>query len=209
MWSMFDTDDHPVHECLAREFEVDALSGEDAVRVVTTLGVIRRLTEGLLANAAKRVAETSAHVTDGDCSAAQFYARAVGVGAGEAHRVLRMAKKLEALPETAAAVREGRLSGRQAQLVAGAATIVRSITRREDPRPGGTSRGSARCITGERRRAGGSAHPTPRLANERSDHQTRTPMPRRWPRDNDEAGESGTRRFSIYGEPDRPVERMS
>jgi hypothetical protein len=107
---------------LAGEFEPDALSGEEAVRVVTVLGVIYRLTEGLLAKAARRVAETSAYVPSGDCDAAQFYARAVGVGAGEAHRVLGMAKRLEALPETAAAVREGRLSGRQAELVAGAAT---------------------------------------------------------------------------------------
>ena len=109
-------------ESLAGEFESDALCGEEAVRVVTVLGAIHRLTDGLLAKAARRVADTSAHVRDGDSSAAQFYARAVGVGAGEAHRVLGMAKRLEALPETAAAVREGRLSGRQAQLVAGAAT---------------------------------------------------------------------------------------
>ena len=109
-------------ESLAGEFDRDALSGEQAVRVVTVLGVIHRLTEGLLAKAARRVADTSAYVPSGDCDAAQFYARSVGVGSGEAHRVLGMAKKLEALPATAAAVREGRLSGRQAQLVAGAAS---------------------------------------------------------------------------------------
>jgi 5-methylcytosine-specific restriction endonuclease McrA len=108
-------------ENLAGEFDPDAISGDDAVRAVTVLGVIHRLTEGLLAKAARRVADTSAYVPSGDCDAAQFYARTVGVGAGEAHRVLGMAKRLEALPETAAAVREGRLSGRQAQLVAGAA----------------------------------------------------------------------------------------
>jgi hypothetical protein len=109
-------------ESLAGEFDSEALSGEEAVRVVTVLGAIHRLTDGLLAKAARRVADTSAHARDGDSSAAQFYARAVGVGVGEAHRVLGMAKRLEALPATAAAVREGRLSGRQAQLVAGAAT---------------------------------------------------------------------------------------
>ncbi len=108
-------------ESLAGEFEPDALSGEGAVRVVAVLGVIRRLTEGLLAEAARRVAETSAYVPSGDCDAAQFYARVVGVGTGEAHRVLRTAVKLEQLPATAAQVREGRLSGRQVQLIAGAA----------------------------------------------------------------------------------------
>jgi hypothetical protein len=106
---------------LAREFEPSTLTGEQAVRVVEDLGVIHRLTEGLLAKAAKRVADTSAHVRDGDRDAAQFYARAVGVEASEARRVIDTAKRLEQLPDTEAAVREGRLSARQAQLVTEAA----------------------------------------------------------------------------------------
>jgi hypothetical protein len=109
-------------ENLAGDFEPGVLSGEDAVRVVTVLAVIHRLTEGLLAQAAKRVADTSAHVAAGDCDTEQFYARAVGVDASEAHRVLRAATKLEQLPVTAAEVRKGRLSGRQVQLIAGAAS---------------------------------------------------------------------------------------
>jgi hypothetical protein len=109
-------------ESLTGDFEPDALSGEEAVRVVAVLGVISRLTEGMLGRAAKRVADTSVYVRDGDCDAAQFFARVVGVGANDAQRVLRTARKVERLPATAAAVREGRLSGRQAELVSGAAT---------------------------------------------------------------------------------------
>jgi hypothetical protein len=109
-------------ESLAGDFDPDALSGAQAVRVVTMLGVIHRLTEGLLATAAKRVDETAAFVRDGHRDAAQFYAKAVGVDASEARRVLVLAERLERLPMTASAVREGRLSGRQAQMIAGAAT---------------------------------------------------------------------------------------
>jgi hypothetical protein len=120
---MFDqlTTTRAVLHGLAREFEPGTLTGEQAVRVVEDLGVIHRLTEGLLAKAAKRVADTSAHLRDGDRDAAQFYARAVGVEASEARRVIDTAKRLEQLPDTEAAVREGRLSARQAQLVAEAA----------------------------------------------------------------------------------------
>ena len=68
---------------LGAEFEPATLTGEQAVRVVEELGLIHRLTEGLLAKAAKRVADTSAHERNGDRDAAQFYARAVGVEASE------------------------------------------------------------------------------------------------------------------------------
>ena len=109
-------------ERLASGFEPGTLTGDQAVRVVTELGVIHRLTEGMLAQAAKRVADTAAHTSSGDRDAAQFYARAVGVDASEARRAITTAKRLEQLPETEAAVREGRLSARQAELVADAAT---------------------------------------------------------------------------------------
>ena len=108
-------------EALAAEFEPRTYTGEQAVRMVTVLGVIHRLTEGLLAQAASRVAETGAHARDGDRDVVQFYARTVGVDASEARRVISTVKKLEQLPEVDAAVRDGRLSGRQAQLVADAA----------------------------------------------------------------------------------------
>ncbi|HEX4490247.1 MAG TPA: DUF222 domain-containing protein, partial [Acidimicrobiia bacterium] len=102
-------------------FEPCTLTHGQAARVVDELGVIHRLTEGLLARAAKRLAETSGTGRGSERDAARCYARAVGIDASEAKRAIVTARRLEDLPETAAAVREGRLSARQAQLVAEAA----------------------------------------------------------------------------------------
>jgi hypothetical protein len=109
-------------ERLASGFEPGTLTGEQAVRVVAELGVIRRLIDGMLGRAAKRVDETSAHAASGARDAAHLYARAVGSDTTEARRAITTAKRLERLPETAAAVQDGRLSARQAELVADAAT---------------------------------------------------------------------------------------
>jgi hypothetical protein len=109
-------------ERLASGFEPGTLTGEQAMRVVTELGVIRRLVDGMLGLAAKRVDETSAHAASGARDAAHFLAKAVGSDTSNARRVITTTKRLEQLPETAAAVREGRLSARQAELIADAAT---------------------------------------------------------------------------------------
>jgi hypothetical protein len=123
---MFDTltSTRTALETMACEFEPRALTGEQAVRVVTELGAIRCLVDGMLGKAAHRVEETSAHRRNGesDRDAAQLLGRAVGADASEARRVIRTAKKVEKLPQTDAAVRAGRLSARQAELVADAAT---------------------------------------------------------------------------------------
>jgi hypothetical protein len=121
---MFDTltSTRTALEELASGFEPAALTGEQAVRVVAELGVIRRLTDGMLGRAARRVEDTSAFTASGARDAAHHYARVVGADPGEARRVITTAKRLEQLPETAAAVADGRLSARQAELVADAAT---------------------------------------------------------------------------------------
>jgi hypothetical protein len=77
---MFDTltSTRSALECLASGFEPATLTGEQAVRVVAELGLIRRLTDGMLGRAARRVEETSAHAATGARDAAHLYARAVG-----------------------------------------------------------------------------------------------------------------------------------
>ena len=90
--------------------------------MVDELGVIRRLAEGVLARAAKRVAESAGYRKGADRDAAQAYARAAGVETSEARRAIGMAKQLEHLPATEATVREGRLSTREAVMIAEAAT---------------------------------------------------------------------------------------
>ena len=102
---------------VALEFDADALSPEAATRVVDQLGAIRRVVDGMIGKAAKRVAETTAN---NGCGAA---ARLLGVGAGEVRGAVDTAKKLEELPATEAAVRAGRLSSKEAALIADAATI--------------------------------------------------------------------------------------
>jgi hypothetical protein len=106
---------------LATSFEPCTLTHDQAVRVVDELGVIRRLTEGVLAKAAKRVADTAPCRKGADRDAAQTYARAAGVEASEARRAIEMAKRLDRLPDTDAAVRDGRLSTREAVMIAEAA----------------------------------------------------------------------------------------
>jgi len=114
-------------EELAASFEPRTLTHEQAARVVEELGRVRRLAEGLLAKGAQRVAETAGCRKGAARDAAQAYARAAGVEVSEANRAIATAKRLESLPATAAAVRAGELSTREAQLIADAATADPSV----------------------------------------------------------------------------------
>ena len=104
---------------IALGFDANALSPEAAVRVVDELGAIRRVVDGMLGKAAKRVSDTHS----GSNNAAATMARTLGVGTGEVRAAIETATKLELLPRSARAVREGQLSAREAKLVADAATI--------------------------------------------------------------------------------------
>jgi hypothetical protein len=104
---------------IASGFDPRALSPEAALRVVDQLGSIRRVVDGMLGKTAKRVSETYA----GSGTAAGTIARILGVGTGEVRSSIETATKLEGLPATDAAVREGSLSAREAQLIADAATL--------------------------------------------------------------------------------------
>jgi hypothetical protein len=99
------------------------LTGEQAVSLVEQLGAIRRLTDGMFAKAVKRIDDTHAERNTDDRDAASLCARLVGIGVSEARRALNTARKLEGLSATDAAVRGGKLSARQAQMIADAATV--------------------------------------------------------------------------------------
>jgi hypothetical protein len=102
--------------------DADACSGQEALDLVEALGFVRRVADGMVARAAKRVEDTAAHTYHGDRNAAEAVGRLVGVSKGEAKRVIEVAAHLRSLPKTAVALRDGRLSTRQAELiVAGAA----------------------------------------------------------------------------------------
>ena len=109
-------------ERAAREFDGAELGADEAVAAVEILGTIRRLTDGMLGRAVKRVADTNAHVRHGDRDAAALCARLLGSWTSETRRTLETATRLEALPATEESVRAGRLSSRQAEMITGVAT---------------------------------------------------------------------------------------
>src|SRR5438034_1732959 len=82
------------------------------------------------ADAARRVAATSAHRRDGHRSAAHQLAHASGIGVGKAKQQLDTAERLKALPATAEAQRQGKLSPEKAAAVADAATVDPSAEQR-------------------------------------------------------------------------------
>jgi hypothetical protein len=77
----------------------------------------------MLGKAAMRIDDTAAGVRHGARDTAQLVGRALGADANEARRMVSTSQRLEALPETDAAVRAGRISVRQAELIADAASV--------------------------------------------------------------------------------------
>jgi hypothetical protein len=116
-------------ETAARGFDPSSCSGQDAIDVVEKIGRIRRLTDGLLGKAAKRVEDTAAHTYGSDRSASELCERLVGVAPGEAKRAIETATRLESLPATDAAMRSGTLSSRSAELIASTAADDPSVER--------------------------------------------------------------------------------
>lgn len=104
---------------VAGPFDAGSLARDEAVRVLEELGAIRRLVDGMIAHAAKAVADGAAQGRDG----AETVALALGTTRSEARSLVATAKKLAGLPVTDAAVRAGEFSAREAQMIADAATI--------------------------------------------------------------------------------------
>lgn len=109
-------------EVVARDLDAGACSGREALDLIEELGVLRRLVDGVLARAAKRVDDTAAYASAGDRNAAEVVERLVGIGAGEAKRAIEVAAHLRSLPGTDAALRSGRLSTRAAEQIVAAAS---------------------------------------------------------------------------------------
>ncbi len=115
-------------EAIAQGFDASC-SGPDAVSVLEELGTIHRLTDGVIARVAKQISDTDAFVAQGDRTAEELCGRLVGVGSGDARRAIENATRLESLPATGAAVREGRLSGKEAALISSVAVHDPSLER--------------------------------------------------------------------------------
>src|SRR5437773_11201924 len=103
-------------------FDADLLDGAHALAVVGEAAAIENMAASIKAEAARRVAATHVYRHEGHRSAAHQLAQATGIGVGKAKQQLETAERLKALPATAVAQRQGRLSPEKAAAVADAAT---------------------------------------------------------------------------------------
>jgi len=102
-------------------FEPEVLTAATAQELVRDFAEIERLAAAGKALAARRVAQGDAWRHTGARSAAEWLAKTSGSTVGAAAAAINTAKKLQGLPDTDAAVRNGDLSATQAEEIAAAA----------------------------------------------------------------------------------------
>jgi hypothetical protein len=105
----------------AARFDAALISASDAARAVEEASAIEKMAATVKALAAARVARTDLWRRGGDRSPAHELARRTGTSVGQAAQALETGKRLDALPETAAAARRGELSPQQAAAITDAA----------------------------------------------------------------------------------------
>jgi hypothetical protein len=108
-------------EQISRQLVPAALDGRQAAAMFDDAARAERLCTAIKSRLARRVEETKVWRESGHRSAAHWVAEATGETVGAASRTLETARALDALPETEAAFRSGRLSEVQAADLAGAA----------------------------------------------------------------------------------------
>src|SRR3954453_16410401 len=114
----------------AAEFDAELLDGQRAAQVVKDVAAMTNTLSSIKVRAALRVEQTQTFRRDGHPSAAHQLAHATGSSVGKAKSELEAGKRLEALPATAKALSEGRLSADKAAAVADAATANPSAEER-------------------------------------------------------------------------------
>ena len=105
----------------AAGFDAAVLSTAQAEEVVEQASRIEKMAATVKALAAARLAESGSWQAEGDPSAAHQLARRTGTSVVQAAAAIDTARRLESLPETAAAARRGELSAEQACAIADAA----------------------------------------------------------------------------------------
>src|SRR5438874_3655409 len=108
----------------ASGFDAAVCSGADAAQVVKAAGSIENIAATLKASAAARVADTGGWRSAGDRSPAHHLARTSGTSVAVAAQALETARRLESLPDVAAAARSGMLSVAQTAAIAQAAVAA-------------------------------------------------------------------------------------
>ena len=86
----------------AEGFNWSSLDGRGSVRMLGEFATIKRLVDGLIAQAARRSDETNAHAATSDRSGIALAARLAGVESGQMKSAVETARKLDSLPATAA-----------------------------------------------------------------------------------------------------------
>jgi hypothetical protein len=112
------------------DFDPAALDGDEARELVEQATEGERLLGAVKTLAAGRVAETAAWAKGGFRDAGVWLASVSGTTVGKARATLETASRLDALPATEKALRKGRRSYTQVDLVASAATAAPDAERR-------------------------------------------------------------------------------
>ena len=137
----------------ASGFDATVYSGTDAARVVQAAGAIENMAATLKALAAVRVADTGGWRSAGDRSPAHHLARTSGTSLSVAAQALDTARRLESLPEVAAAARSGALAAAQTAAIAGAAVAAPAAAGRLMEAARSSSLGELRSVCARTRAA--------------------------------------------------------
>src|SRR5205085_9601652 len=105
----------------AAGFDAAVLTAAGAADVVEQASRIEKMAATVKAWAAARVADCGSWRAEGERSAAHSLARRTGTSVVQAAAAIETARRLEALPETAAAARRGELSAEQTSAIVDAA----------------------------------------------------------------------------------------
>ena len=103
------------------ELDVSILTPYESAVLLRSFGEIQRFAHTGLARLAWGMQKNQAHRAAGKCDVVNDCANQLGVSVGEVSRMIETAAKLEGLAEVEQAAREGKLSARAAELIAGAA----------------------------------------------------------------------------------------
>ena len=108
---------------LVGQVDGTTLAASEARALVGLGEQLERMGRSLKVVATARVAATGAWRGDGDRSPEEWLARSTGTTRGEAARAVETGRRLADLPQTASALGRGELSARQADAIAGAASV--------------------------------------------------------------------------------------
>ncbi|MGA2521773.1 MAG: DUF222 domain-containing protein [Acidimicrobiales bacterium] len=103
------------------ELEPERITTARAVELVGVFAQLKRVVAAGEMLLARRAAQSDCWKRDGHRSAASWMAKTAGTGLGEAMTLLQTAERLEKLPGTTAALKQGTLSSSQVKEIAAAA----------------------------------------------------------------------------------------